>query len=338
MQRIISYSLMLFLFCTGLSWAQSRLTQKKEVHYFINYMVKKQGFNRASLYKLFDKVELQPAIIEAMEKPYEKKNWDQYKTLFLTQKRLEEGLQFWEKNKDTLAKVEKRYGVPAAIIVSILGVETNYGKQQGNYRVIDALSTLSFNYPKRAPYFTRELEQYLILCREQKVDPLSYKGSYAGAIGMAQFMPSNYRYYAIDYRGKGKKDLVNNEEDAIASIGNFLHKHGWRSYQGVAQPAKVANSSLRHIDINARTAKYSTKQLEHLGVVPVTAALNQPYSAGVIELITQEGKEHWLAYHNFYVITRYNTSPQYALAVYLLGQQMKMQWANASTRTSKAYV
>ncbi len=251
---------------------------------------------------------------------------------------MQAGLEFWRANSEALARAEKQYSVPANIIVAIIGVETLYGKHQGNYRVLDALSTLAFNYPKRSAFFTKELSEYLLLCREQHVPPTQYLGSYAGAIGKPQFMPSSYRYYAADFNGHAKIDLMNDDSAVIASVANYFHKHGWEMNQGIAQPASVEGSSYKKFNTDNKTAAYNVQQLEAAGIKPLTAAANAPSRVGLIELITQTGQEFWLAYPNFYVITRYNSSPQYAMAVYLFSQQLKSQWAAKASGRKYAYV
>ncbi|WED42091.1 lytic murein transglycosylase B [Legionella cardiaca] len=340
MRRLTTFcfALVTFLIC-GITQADTAFTQRKDVQRFINNMVQQHGFNKKELTLIMDNVQLQPQIIESMEKPYEKKTWDVYKQLFLTPERVQGGLAFWSANRETLAKAEKKYGVPANIIVAILGVETIYGKNQGNYRVIDALSTLAFNYPKRSAFFTKELGEYLLLCREQKISPTQNLGSYAGAMGKPQFMPSSYRYYAADFTGNAKKDLMNDDQAVIASVANYFHKHGWKTNQGIAQPAKVQGNRYKKINTNYKTAAYHWNQMAAAGVKPLTASLHTPAKVGLIELTTQTGAEYWLAYPNFYVITRYNSSPQYAMVVYLLSQQLKMQWAAAANVGKKyAYV
>ena len=301
-------------------------------------MVKQYHFDAKQLTTTLNQVQLQPQIIESMEKPYEKKNWDVYRDLFLTPQRLKGGLDYWTANQKTLERAQKRYGVPAEIIIAILGVETLYGERQGENKVLDALATLAFNYPKRSAYFTKELKEYLLLCREHGVPATLYKGSYAGAMGKPQFMPSSYRYYAVDFNNNGKRDLISNNEDSIGSIANYFHKHGWRENQGIAQHAQLTGWRFRRIQTNTKTANYTYSQLEQAGVKPVTASHNHPYRAGLIELITNEGKEYWLAYPNFFVITRYNSSPQYALVVYLLSQQLKKQWLEMNAKKHRAYV
>ena len=314
--------------------ADNAFTHRKDVQHFMNYMVNKHGFNKQQLVQIFNEVQLQPQIIESMDKPFEKKNWDVYKQLFLTPQRVQGGIEFWKTNQAALAKAEKYYGVPANIIVAILGIETLYGKNQGNYRVLDALSTLAFNYPKRSEFFSKELAEYLLLCREHHVSPTQYLGSYAGAMGKPQFMPSSYRYYAADFSGNTKKDLMNDDEAVIASVANYFHKHGWKLNQSIAQPAKVVGMKFKRINSDYKTAAYSPKELAAAGITPLTTT-NQPQKVGLITLMTETGSEYWLAYPNFYVITRYNTSPQYALAVYLLSQRIKNQWTSSALRDKK---
>lgn len=335
MQRLFALILSLL---TVTAFADEAFVNRKEVQNFINQMVKEQHFNRQELVNTMRSVQIQPQIIESMNKPYEKKSWDTYKNLFLTTERVQAGLEFWRQNKAILQKAEKRFNVPANIIVAIIGVETLYGKHQGNYRVLDALSTLAFNYPRRAPFFTKELKEYLLLCREHKVNPTAYLGSYAGAMGKPQFMPSSYRYYAADFSGNPKKDLMNDDNAVIASVANYFHKHGWKMNQGIAQPALV-NGGAKNINTDLKQATYQLLQLEKAGVKPLTAAYSVPKKVGLISLTTDTGSEFWLAYPNFYVITRYNSSPQYAMAVYLLSQQLKSHWlASLETKRKFAYV
>lgn len=336
--RRIPLLVFISLFSFSISvYSNTAFTQRKEVKEFIIKMVREHHFNALQLTKTLNQVQLQPKIIESMEKPFEKKNWDIYRNLFLTPERVKSGLAFWEKNRSTLEKVQKIYGVPPEIIIAILGVETLYGERQGNYRVLDALATLAFNYPKRSPYFTYELKEYLLLCREQNVPATFYKGSYAGAIGQPQFMPSNYRVFAIDYNNKGRRDLISNNDDVIASIANYFKRHGWITNEDVVQSARLAGRVTKRLQLNPRKANYTYAQLVSAGIKPSTVAQNHPKRAGVLELETASGKEYWLAYPNFFVITRYNSSPQYALAVYLLSQQLKEQKTLATKRKQRAY-
>lgn len=312
--------------------AATPFTQRADVKRFINEVSKETKISKKELIKVMEQVEVQPKIIDAMNRPYEKKHWDTYQKLFLTHNRVTNGIQYWQEHQQKLDRAEKHYGVPARMIVAILGIETLYGQNQGQYRVIDALSTLAFNYPKRAPFFRKELKEYLILCHEQGISPLKYKGSYAGAIGMPQFMPSSYRSYAASFTPKKEKNLLSDHETVIASVANYFKVHGWKYQQGVAQIAKINKPFPKWIKTNQRKPTYTLKQLKKAGIVPLTAAYNTPKKVGVIELQTENGKEYWLAYPNFYVITRYNSSPQYALAAHLLAQQLQQHWQTSQHR------
>lgn len=339
MQRLIKLSFTVFICCffSIATFADAAFTNRKEVQLFIKTMVKEHHFNAKELTATLSQVKLQPQIIKSMDQPYEKKNWDVYRDLFLTPSRLKGGLDYWAANRKTLDQAQQKYGVPAEMIVAILGVETLYGERQGENKVLDALATLAFDYPKRATYFKHELKEYLLLCREHHVPATKYKGSYAGAIGQPQFMPSSYRNFAVDFHNKGQRDLVTNNDDSIASVANYFKAHGWQTNAGVAQYAKLVNNRYRTLLINPKKANYYYNQLTANGVRPVTAAHNHPARAGLIELVTAEGNEYWIAYPNFFVITRYNSSPQYALVVYLLSQQLKQQWIALNAKKYKAY-
>ncbi|QMT60606.1 lytic murein transglycosylase B [Legionella sp. PC997] len=326
--------LLIFSFST---YSDTAFTKRKDVQLFIKSMVKEHHFTAKELTAIMNQVVIQPDIIESMEKPYEKKNWDVYRDLFLTPARLKGGLDYWVANREALDRAQKKYGVPPEIIIAILGVETLYGERQGDHRVLDALATLAFNYPKRSPYFTKELKEYLLLCREHGVPATQYKGSYAGAIGQPQFMPSSYRNFAVDFNNTGKRDLVSNNADSIGSIANYFHQHGWKTNDGVAQNAKLVGSLHKRIQMNPKRPNYYYSQLLAHGVKPITAAHNHPSRAALIELVTAKGNEYWIAYPNFFVITRYNSSPQYALVVYLLAQQLKQQWTAMNKKKLRAY-
>ena len=305
------------------SYADEALLQNTEAQEFIQDMVKSHNFSKKELTELFREAQYQKRIIDSMDRPYEKKSWDAYKKIFLTQNRIDGGVEFWKKNKHIFQEVEAKYGVPPQIILAILGVETLYGKRQGSYRVLDSLTTLAFNYPKRSKFFSKELREYLILCREQHVSPTKYYGSYAGAIGMPQFMPSSYRYYAVNPDSEGGADLMNDDKDVIYSIANYFVKNGWKRGGEVAEPAEVTSDSYKNLATNTRTAGYKFTDVLAKGVKPKLSRMRHPNQAGLIELDTGAGNEYWLGYHNFYVITRYNHSPQYALVVHILSNELK---------------
>lgn len=320
-KRLIASILLVIVSFT--TYSDDALLRNKDAQLFIKDMVDNYHFKKQDMIALFKDAKFQPKILELMDKPYEKKSWDVYKELFLTENRLNSALEFWNKNKNILMQAEQKYGVPADIIMAILGVETLYGKHKGDYRVLDSLTTLAFNYPKRAPFFTKELREYLLLCREQHVSPQKYYGSYAGAIGMPQFMPSSYRYYAVTADGKNSADLMNKDIDVVYSIANYFVKNGWQKGGEVAEPAVVNGVGLKQIDTSAKTASYPFTYILSKGVRPKISKMQHPTKAGVIELNTANGNEYWLGYHNFYVITRYNTSPQYALVVHLFANKIR---------------
>jgi membrane-bound lytic murein transglycosylase B len=321
--------------CAGLLHADAALLQKKSAQLFIQKMINQHGFKRDEVVKALKASEFKPRIVELMDQPYEKKSWDVYRDIFLTPERLEGGVQFWQDNQESLARAEKKFGVPASVIVAILGVETRYGEKQGTYRVLDALSTIAFYYPKRSAYFTRELEEYLLLCREHRVPVTEYVGSYAGAIGQPQFMPSSYRMYAVDFKAAGPNsypDLVHEKKDVIASIANYFKRHGWKYEEEVAEPAMTKGKGYKKIETNAKKANYVYKDLIKSGVKPTKPLENPPNKAGLIALdIKDDGSIYWLAYPNFYVIMRYNTSSQYALVVHLLSQQLQARFEASKT-------
>ncbi|MDX2345915.1 MAG: lytic murein transglycosylase B [Legionella sp.] len=321
--------------CVGVLHADAALLKQKPAQVFIKRMIEKHGFKRADVISALKESEFQPRIVQLMNQPYEKKSWDAYRSIFLTPKRVDGGIQFWKDNQESLARAEKQFGVPASVIVAILGVETQYGEKQGTFRVLDALSTLAFYYPKRSAYFTRELEQYLLLCREHHVPVTQYIGSYAGAIGQPQFMPSSYRMYAVDFKKSGPNsypDLVRENKDVIASIANYFRRHGWKAGEDVVEPAAVKGKAYEKLKTNGRKANYTYQFLVKSGVKSTEDLKNPPEKAGLIELNSKSNHEaYWVAYPNFYVIMRYNTSPQYALVVHLLSQQLQEKFETGKT-------
>lgn len=295
------------------------IRQRPEVGAFIRELSQRHHFDEHHLERLFDGVEIQEKILAAMARPAEVKPWYVYRRIFLTEERIQGGVDFWRQNASSLARAEARHGVAPEMIVAILGLETNYGRNTGNYRVIDALATLAFAYPRRAEFFRSELEQFLLLCREEGIDPTSPKGSYAGAMGLPQFMPSSFRSYAEDLDGDGRRDIWSNPWDAIGSIGNYFAHHGWRAGEPVAVPAKVrGNEYGRFLGRDLRPLQLLS-DLREVGVEPERSL---PGSARVrlLRFELENGSEYWLGFENFYVISRYNHSPLYAMAAYQLGR------------------
>lgn len=311
------------------SAAQSDIN-RQELGGFIDEMVAKHNFERAELSTLFEGIELRQSIIDAITRPAEGLPWHKYRAIFLTPARIEGGAQFWKTHADTLVRAEQVYGVPAEIIVAIIGVETNYGKNTGSYRVIDALATLAFNYPKRAEFFRSELEQYLLLTEEENVDPLAIKGSYAGAMGLPQFISSSYRHYAVDFDNDGQRDLWNNTSDAIGSVANYLSEHGWQRGVGIAFPVEVSSGNPSELADQGLKPELSLGQLKNAGVDISSDVLDSRLGT-LLELEAVAGMEYWVGLHNFYMITRYNHSSLYAMAVYQLSQEIKEAMASSTS-------
>ncbi len=305
--------------------AAAGYAERGDVRAFISQMVDTHGFARKELQQLFSRARFKPDIIAAITPPSapRARSWQAYRALFLTPERVEAGVEFREQQRAALARAAELYGVPEEIIVAIIGVETVYGRNTGSYRVIDALTTLAFDYPPRAKFFRGELENYLLYARDAGIDILALKGSYAGAIGIPQFMPGSYLRYAVDLDGDGKPDLSNSFADAIGSVANYLKQHGWETGRPVAYPAQVQGQGHRElVDAGIKPA-YRYGELASLGVSAAGVADADALCA-LIELATPDkASEYLVAFNNFYVLTRYNRSSMYATAVLELAQAVK---------------
>lgn len=294
---------------------------------FVAEVVEEHGFDKAELESWFSNASKKQSILDAISRPAEKRlTWAQYRKIFLTDSRVEKGVAFWEKNEATLRKVEEEFGVPAEIIVAIIGVETRYGQNKGSYRVIDALSTLAFDYPPRSKFFRNELKEFLLLSREQKQDPLALIGSYAGAMGYGQFIPSSYRAYAIDYDKDGFADIWNNTDDAIGSVANYFKRHGWKKDQTVVVRSRVTNDFDESVINKSLKPSATLDELISKGFTP-TKPVTDKSRATAMRLQGEWGAEFWLGLNNFYVITRYNHSRLYAMAVWQLSQEIQQKKA-----------
>ncbi|MBT6276732.1 MAG: lytic murein transglycosylase B [Chromatiales bacterium] len=266
--------------------------------------------------------------LDAYKRTAESRPWHEYRPIFLTEKRVQEGVRFWQTHEATLARAHERFGVPHSIMVAIIGVETNFGQRKGNIRVVDSLVTLAFKYKKRAKFFKRELEEFLLLAAEGSVEPGRVNGSYAGAMGIPQFIASSYRAYSIDFDGDGKRDLLNSPVDAIGSVGNYLSRHGWRRGQAIAGRARLAKNSAREIAKKGYKPHLALADMRQRGVSGL-ASVPSKQLAALIRLEGANGPEHWLGLRNFYVITRYNHSPLYAMAVHQLAGEIKAKFKEA---------
>ena len=306
------------------------LASRADVQAFIREMAARHYFNTVQLQAVFSRACTKPDIIAAMSRPAEAKPWHDYRTIFVNPKRIQGGVEFWWANGAALAKAEQVYGVPPEIVVAIIGVETQYGSNMGKYRVLEALSTLAFDYPRRAAYFRKELENYLLLTRAEGIDPLVPRGSYAGAMGLGQFMPSSFQSFAVDFDGDGHRDLWRNPCDAIGSVAHHFQKNGWRSGQPVAIPASVSGTTyLALISRQVNPPQSSVARLQSQGIIP-EAPVGDAQSAMLLELQGRDGSEYWLGFDNFYAITRYNRSVLYAMAVYQLGQEIRERYTRSS--------
>jgi membrane-bound lytic murein transglycosylase B len=289
---------------------------------FVDEMVSKHGFDSAFVNDLLGKAEVKNKILEAIARPAEKRlNWTAYRKIFLIPKRIEGGVKFMQENREALDDAEKRYGIPPEIITAIIGVETLYGKHTGGYRVLDALSTLGFHYPPRGKFFRSELSHFLQLAREEKIDATEPTGSYAGAMGVPQFIPSSYRHYAIDFDGDGKRDIWNNNRDVIGSVANYFAMHGWRSGDPVTYRAENVTATHRDLIDAGLKPSMPVQQLLNAGITSDPAA-SPAMITSLLEFETDNDNEYWLGLHNFYVITRYNHSHMYAMAVYQLSREI----------------
>jgi len=307
------------------SFVHAEIKDKPAVDKFINKMVEQHQFERAELETLFQSVELKPKIIEAMTRPAEGMPWYKYRKIFMRDARIQGGVKFWQANQQSLTAMQQRYGVPEEIIVAIIGVETLYGERTGGHRVIDALATLGFDYPKRSAFFLSELENFLILCREEKMNPIEPVGSYAGAMGMPQFMPSSYRNFAADYEGDAKRDIWNNPADAIASVANYFAKHHWQAGKNIAFPVTATGEKYKQALTKGLKPDINAKQLKAMHIqLPTQIADNELLK--LLSFEQEKGHDLWVGLENFYVITRYNHSALYALAVFQLSEAVKQQY------------
>jgi membrane-bound lytic murein transglycosylase B len=288
---------------------------------FARQMAQKHGFDQAELAKLMSGISYRQKIVDAISRPAEAKPWHQYRKIFVTESRAREGVAFWEANRDLLQKAEREFGVPQEIIVAIIGVETRYGRHAGTYPVTDALATLAFGYPKRAKFFRRELEEWLLLTREEELDLTGTKGSYAGAMGMPQFIPSSYRAYAVDFDGDGKRDLINNKADVIGSVAAYFKRHGWNRGAPITTPARAAGAEHERFVKAGMKPSFRIDELTRAGITPEKPLPDESLSS-LIRLEGIKGDEYWLGLNNFYVITRYNHSNLYAMAVYQLSRKI----------------
>ncbi|MCR8921209.1 lytic murein transglycosylase B [Dasania sp. GY-MA-18] len=305
---------------TGL---QASYQSHEQAQAFVQRMASEHGFDTAYVSGLLARAERKQAILDAISRPAEKVlTWKDYRKIFLDERRIAQGREFLQQYKVPLARAELQFGVPAHIIAAIIGVETRYGQLKGSYRVLDALATLAFDYPPRSKFFTSELEQYLLLVKEQGFKAEELMGSYAGAMGFGQFISSSYRHYAVDFDGDGIADIINNPIDAIGSVANYFSKHGWQSGEAVTVTATINDKTDRDLANQSLKPQHSLQDIQAGGFQPsFDVDINSPATAMILQ--GEQGDEAWIGFKNFYVITRYNHSKLYAMAVFQLSESIK---------------
>jgi membrane-bound lytic murein transglycosylase B len=304
--------------------------QRPEIVEFVNEVVSHDGLNRKDVRALLKEAQPQPKIIETMTRPIEKvAPWWEYRDHFLSAERIREGTSFWLDHKNTLEQISAQYQVPSEYLVAILGVETRYGRQTGRYRVLDALATLAFDYPPRHSYFREELRQFLLLAKEKQLDPLTATGSYAGAMGAPQFMPSSYRRYAVAANTDRRRDLWGDWDDILASVANYLHAYGWVAGGPVLAETRLEPDPSFQIEPHNLELDQTVASL---GAHGVKVEMSVPADTPVVLISAEQrdGPAYRVGFHNFYVITRYNASARYGMAVYELAQAVAQRVHDAA--------
>lgn len=307
--------LALFILFSGPTLATSYAEDPKADE-FVQSLVK-EGFEAGEIRGWLQAAEKQQSILDAIARPAEAKPWYQYRPIFVNQSRIEGGVIYWDEYEETLKEVERKLGVDPRIIVAIVGVETRYGRHAGSYRVLDALATLGFDYPPRADFFRNELREFFLLSREEGIDMQDAMGSYAGAMGHGQFIPSSYRRYAVDFDEDGQRNLWHSPRDILGSVGNYLHEHGWQHEAPVAVRATVNGPAHEALLKLGHKPNIEAGELKRYGVTPETE-IDPNIQVGLIALENADSSEYWVVFNNFYVITRYNRSQLYAMAVHQL--------------------
>ncbi len=323
---VASLLLMLPIFSSN-AYAAGEYATRSDVAAFAQEMQQRHGFKQADVLALLAQAEKKQKILDAISRPHEKVlTWKEYRKIFMTDTRITDGVGFWQTHDAELRQVAGQYQVAPEMIVAIIGIETSYGKNTGSYRVLDALSTLAFDYPPRSAFFRQQLEEFLLLAREQKQDALTLTGSYAGAMGYGQFMPSSYRNFAVDFDGDGFADIWRNSRDALASVANYFRKHGWKWQEPVLVRAHVTGDFDGSLIGQGLKPQLSLLDLAAHGVAPVVDGLGTSRKAVLLRQEGEYGTEYWLGFDNFYTITRYNNSSMYAMAAQQLSEAIRSQY------------
>ncbi|CAC9570652.1 Membrane-bound lytic murein transglycosylase B [uncultured Gammaproteobacteria bacterium] len=333
-----SILLMLFLTlissnCLSLEGKKVPATNFKMTQNFIEKMVEKHHFNRENLQFIFSTIEFIVADKPTTKKPTDKTKrtkkptmlWSKYKDLFITEQRIKDGIKFWQDNLKVLERAEQTYHVPAEVIVAILGIETDYGNKKGTHPTFETLVKRAFGNYRRRTFYQKELEQFLLMTRENSIAPLSVSGSYAGAMGFPQFIASSYRYYAVDFNQDGKIDLFSNPVDAIGSIANYFDKHHWHDFGEIARPISLKTRHLKHAKRSNSKPKKNAKYWRNKGF-DIDEDISNKTKLAFIRLRQKKNDETWLTFWNFYILTRYNHDNRYAMVAYQLSAKLKQQF------------
>jgi membrane-bound lytic murein transglycosylase B len=304
----------------------ANLAASAEAQAFVAEMAQAHQFDANELTRLLAQRAANAKVLKLIAPPAVKtqRSWERYRPRFLDDFRIRKGLEFWQQHAATLTKASQVYGVPEEIIVAIIGVETVYGRNTGDFDTLEALATLAFHYPPRATFFRQELEQFLLLARENRLSPESYRGSFAGALGVPQFMPGSQRRYAVDFDGDGRIDLAHSVADAIGSVAHFLNQHGWQAGMPVAVPADLTRVAPEQIETWVARGIQPMLTVRDLRAAGVFTTAKENEVVTLIDLISPgKATEYWLGYDNFYVITRYNRSSFYAMSVFQLAEVLR---------------
>ena len=304
--------------------------QRPEIIEFVNDVVSRDGLNRQDVRAVLKEARPQPRIIEIVNRPIEKvAPWWEYRDRFLSAERISDGVRFWLDHKNTLEQISAQYQVPSEYLVAILGVETHYGRNTGPYRALDALATLAFDYPPRQKFVRSELEEFLLLVKENKLDPLTVPGSYAGALGVPQFMPSQYRRYAVAANADRRRDLWGDWDDILASVANYLNEHGWTAGGPVLAETRLEPDPSFQIEPHNLELNQTVESLAAHGV-KVEMSVPADTAVVLISAEQRDGPAYRVGFHNFYVLTRYNASARYAMAVHELAQTLAQRMHDAA--------
>lgn len=303
--------------------AAAQKALRPEVDAFIGEMARKHQFEHSALRRVFSQVQPRPAVIRAISTPVAALPWHEFRSRYVDSTRIAGGVSFWRQNAAALARANRQYGVPEEIIVATIGMETHYGRNIGTFKVLEALTMLAFDYPQRGDFFRGELEEFLLLTRETGFDVLGVTGSYAGAMGIPQFLPSSYRKYAVDFDGDGKADLWGDPADAIGSVANYYHAFGWQRGAPIAVRADIGGSEIDAVLTGGVKPHIKLGELKRRGIVPLVP-VKEEAEAVLFRVEAESGSQYWLGLQNFYVITRYNRSINYAMAVYKLARELRI--------------